>query len=612
MYEAGCEFALCGAMAQLMSAMIAVFRESVVESMKAFLKLNSAYKTLQRIIDAENAYLNKRGSSVARTAPSTPIRPEFQRQFSSTPSSPTRQFARRDEANMTGQRSGGDLEDEDEFYDAKENVQTDHSNGSKSSTLFVETPQPPLAKELDSIDLGSPSDVFVHSGANLCMGSLLLMLALVPPALSKLLGIVGYKGDRKKGLRMLWNSSRYPNAIGALAALVLLAYYNGSMGATDLILPINPTQPVWSEDNLDSYPAEQLRELLNTVQTKFPKSKIWSLEQARMLALQQNLPASLEILKGDFTTPLKQLQALAIFERSLQAMYVHEYILCTSSFKECRKRNNWSHSLYMYCAAASQVELYRLAKLAGDTKHAEQYAAKATKLFHAAKDKTGRKKAFGKQLPFDKFVAHKVNKWESRAMTLDVSFIDAVGVSPLEEMIFFWNGFRKMSPDCLEISLQRISWSESTSNPHWKDEELGEKALLTLLRAVVLRSLNQYSEAATLLKDKLLYIDKSTLKGTNREDWILPSAHYEMGINLWMMCHRDHPSGSKNTVATYLTQSPTGIGELGQANKKLMLESAQVLEKAAKWEGYMLDARLGMRISAALEVVRRWRVEWDK
>ena len=599
-------------MAQLLSAVIAVFRESLVEGMKAFLKLNSAYKTLQRIIDAENAYLNKRRSDMARTAPSTPIRSEFRSQFSSVPGSPTRQFTRWEKANATEPPWKEDLEDEDEFYDAEEDIQTDYSNEFNSGSIFTETFQSPLNKEFDPIDPASPSDAFVHSGANFCMGLLLLMLALVPPALSKLLGIVGYKGDRKKGLRMLWSSSRYSNAIGALAALVLLAYYNGLMGATDLILPIDSKQPVWSEDNLDGYPAEQLGELLNTIQKRFPRSKIWPLEQARMLALQRALPASLEILKGDFTTPLKQLHALAIFERSLQAMYSHEYELCTSSFKECCKRNNWSHSLYMYCAAASQVELYRLAKLAGDTKHAEQHAAMATSLFHNAKDKTGRRKAFGKQLPFDTFVAHKVNKWESKAMAWGVSFIDAIGVSPLEEMIFLWNGFRKMSPDCLKISLERISWSESTSNPHWKGEELSEKALFTLLRAVVLRSLGQYGEAVTLLKDKLLYIDKTTLKGTNKEDWILPAAYYETGINLWMMCHRDQTTESKDTIPAYLTRSPTGIGEQGQANKKLMRESAQSLEKAATWEGYMLDARLGMRIEAALDVIRRWRVEWDK
>lgn len=48
----------------------------------------------------------------------------------------------------------------------------------------------------------------------------------------------------------------------------------------------------------------------------------------------KNLEKALELLTGDNHSPLKQVEALKVFERSLNSMYLHRYELCAESFIE--------------------------------------------------------------------------------------------------------------------------------------------------------------------------------------------------------------------------------------------------------------------------------------
>ena len=50
----------------------------------------------------------------------------------------------------------------------------------------------------------------------------------------------------------------------------------------------------------------------------------------------KRLDIALELLRGDTRSPLKQVEALHVFEKSLDAMYLHKYQLCADSFIEVR------------------------------------------------------------------------------------------------------------------------------------------------------------------------------------------------------------------------------------------------------------------------------------
>ena len=629
-YKSGTEYALCSAMAQLMSAVVAVLNESLTESLKGFYKLRKAYLTLDSIIEIEKTYMDAQNISQAtRTITDTIIAPDSSDATTNTTvdginskelmdKSLTERLNSQDVSSKQELgNNGSDEDDVEDFQDAEEahddeselqnymgkleidgEVQTlqdsihtpssPQSPLSRRTTSYFDDKQPVSTTQMLSLDpsseiFDSNIDVFIHSGSNLCYGILLLIISLVPPVFSKLLYVIGFRGNRRRGLRMLWQSSKFRNINGAMAGVVLLAYYNGLAGYCDILPDPDLSLPPQSPENIDGYPTQRLESLLADMRARHPHSKFWLLEEARMHAAKRNLSAGLSILKGDMKSPLKQVHALSVFERALQAMYAHDYPLCASSFQECVGLNNWSHALYIYIAGSAHVEMYRQALSSPDSASAEtaaSHAEKATSLLQSSRSHTGKKKFMARQLPFDVFVTRKLNKWEARAKERGVPFVDAIGVSPLQEMVFFWNGQKKMDAAQLQASLDVLAWSDDPAkNPQWSHETPGEHALLAILRAYNYRAMGRLEDAKTMLQNEVLSLDSALFKGALKDDWILPTAHYEMGANLW---------AQKDTE-----------GNVSLAQKEL--------EKAAAWESYTLDTRIGLKVATGLDTLKRWK-----
>ncbi|EEP78570.1 conserved hypothetical protein [Uncinocarpus reesii 1704] len=467
-YSPGTEYLLCQIMAQLMAALVGVLNENLMESIKAFYKLRKAYIALDGIMHMEKDYLDRTG---------------------------------------------------------RHSATAENSKATTYNPLGI----PTSAARSPTVEGSNQQDEFIHSGANLCFGLLLLLISMVPPAFNRLLYITGFKGDRSRGLRMLWRASKFHSLTGAVAAVAILAFYNSFVRCCD-ILPDSSSQ---SEDDVDGYPRKRLSALLTEMRDRFPRSQLWRLEQSRMEGAQGNLENALQLLMSPVETPLKQVEALCVFERSMNAMYLHQYELCAKSFLECVELNSWSHALYYYIAGASHLALYRQ-NLGYAQNVAAGHAAKAVELFLKVPQYVGKKRFLASQLPFDTLVARKIAKWQSRAKQWNVDFIDAIGVDPIEEMIYFWNGHSRMSSVQLEKSLRNLNWFESEQNKTWGREDLDERAILALLRASIFRFLERHGEAKEVLQSQILCHDKANFKGHLKDDWTCPSAHYEMAANLWM------------------------------------------------------------------------------
>jgi len=545
-----------------MSAVVGVLNESLTESIRGFYKLRKAYVTLSGILEAEARYMKKR-NGVGSGAPSRQSVESLRsnRSARSVKGMPggfgdgmgSRLASKAPSIRSVNRNTAGDLaasranpnghdastvdDDDDEFYDAnedlgqKENIDAinenldglsmDGGNTAPNRPLPAQNAIPAYHRLLDhdpdSDVFSNPIDVFIHSGANLCFGLLLVMISMIPPAFSKLLFIIGFHGDKDRGIRMLWQASKFHNINGAMAGLIVLGYYNTFVGFSDIIPDHDPAST--DPNSIEGYPRQRCEALLADMRSRHPKSHLWLLEEARGQAANRHLSKAVSILEGSTKSPLKQVEALEMFEKSLDAMYMHNYALCAKSFTTCVGLNNWSHALYYYIAGAANVELYRQHETI-DPSAAEVYAKKATGLLKLAPEHAGKKKFMARQLPFDIFVSRKVHKWESRANEWKMPFIDAIGVSPIEEMIFFWNGYKRMDQSQLETSLERLLWSDY-SNPTWSREGPDEHAILSILRGATFRNLCRWDEAKEVLRSGVLGVDRAELKGGLKDDWFV-------------------------------------------------------------------------------------------
>ncbi|KAI1383014.1 uncharacterized protein F4822DRAFT_89609 [Hypoxylon trugodes] len=608
-YPPGSEYSLVMADSQLMFAVVSVLHESLTEAIKGAYKLRKAFITLDEIMQSEAAYLKRKG-----------LRSDFSKENISSSSSST-----------SGQRGNGsdDTDTDLDFVDADEAhsgaqtplnyeghlIKDSNSPEKRMSQLSLKSdstlPQPAdkpsaLANSSSQIGLESspdsdvfknPVDAFVHSGVSMCFGALLLILSTIPPTFSRLLSIIGFRGDRERGVRMLWQSSRFDNINGAVAGFMLLNYYNGLLGIADIL----PSEEDAKRGAVLAYPRAKFKELLSRMRARYPDSKLWVFEEAQVLGYNKDLRGAIEILKNNKDSKMRQVAALNNFEMALDSMYIHDYPAMRDNFIRCVELNDWSHSLYYYIAGCAELELYRDAFHSDEKNESEiqLHKKKANELFRKAPTVAGKKRFLARPLPFEQFVTRKLQKWEDRAKELDTDLVDIIGVSPAAEMTYLWNGTKKMLAPELQKSEKILSWGRLTASEEVQKKiktEIDEQATRDVCRAAVSRSLGRLGEARELL-DNVLAMDKMAFKRANRDDYALPAAHYEMAVLAWWEVQKPE------------LRETTEKGDDDDWLREKTEECQSWLDKVAKWEAFVLDARISMRVLAGMDTLRWYKRE---
>jgi hypothetical protein len=427
-YPPGSEYLLCYSIAQLTSAITAVLSGSVTQAISGFYKLRKAYLTLDGIMEAETRYIKKQvNRSSSGDSKHSTIRPSAHTDRPGTSNGSDRISTEI----ITEKGRSLSASVEDLATSGPGGLDNDEDITSESSIPLNLKRTNSKVLDLDPIKLGitSNTDIFIHSGTRLCYGILLVVFSMIEnPTFNKILYIVGFRGDRERGARCLWEATRFNNFNSAIAGMCLLGYYNGLVGLCD-VLPTDPD----SENDLSGYPKAKCETLLAEMRSRYPESRLWRLEEARKLGYNRNLDGALKILSDNSNSNMKQMASINMFERSITIMFLHDYDGCAQSWIDCSRKSTWSPTLYAYMTGSAYLEMYRNLKDA-DPVAAKMYKEKSADFLRKAPTVAGRQKVMAKELPFDTFIVRKLRKWEERAKAWNVDLVDAIGTSPLAEM----------------------------------------------------------------------------------------------------------------------------------------------------------------------------------
>lgn len=546
-----------------------------------------------------------------------------------------------------------DDDDNDMFSDALETPQPtffDDSNSSLPDPSISGTTDASIVSNTDSNSTGSsPShndthlhvstiDEFIHSGVQLCFGILQLVLSLIPPAIGKVLSIVGFKGDRTTGLRMLWRTAiTSRNIHGELALLTLLVFYDGPVQFIDVgfQLPDNHDSNVKSILNIENLssisdadvnkilknPNLYTPQILRKARNFFPHNALWLLQESRILASQGRLDEASNLVQNFTDDPntniqMQQVKSLLIFDRAMLYSFKHEFDEAARDFIDLVEISSWTRGLYLFLAGSCYLAKYRMIKMGlleveESEKEAilEKYAKLAEHNFkeaptyvpgHGAKasNKKGGIGGGNKQMPFDKFLLRKYKLIETVSKeNPKLPFIECIGTSPIHELIYFWNGYNRMNQDHLDLTYKILGYTGAKNTPGSANDdttnyltipETKDEAMIRyFLQSIAMRQLGQIKEGLALLDTEVIaeYVTNESLVGfkfnkLTYSPYLYPTALYEKTMFTWLL---------KTSVPNFSVKDAT-TESLG------WLKRAQFVSDIGDYE---LSNRTNMRIKAA-------------
>ncbi|EGV61470.1 hypothetical protein CANTEDRAFT_124175 [Yamadazyma tenuis ATCC 10573] len=651
-YPPGTEFQVTHAESTLLNALLMLLQENngVVESAKALYKLRKAYHTLdavyKRIKDSEPIFnrnlsrLRKQSSKVFQnnsSVSSVDLPGLVDEKTSTLP--PDFKLMKDLEAVFQMRKSRVEGTNLDESADLTTSVTDPHyADSYGGASILTES----STERNDTYLHVSTIDEFIHSGVQLCFGILQVVLSLIPPTIGKVLAIVGFKGERDVGLRLLWrNAITCRNIHGDLALLCLLVFYDGPVQFVDqgfqlpehtnanvsVIIDIGARTSI-SDSELDKIlmnPDFYTPQLLDKARTIFPHNALWVLQQGRVLASHGQLKKAIEQMQGFTDDPnnkiqMQQAESLLVFDRGTFYCFDHEFDLAARDFLSLIDMSSWCKSAYLLMCGSSYAAKYRMIKMglveydteeekAEKLKHYAQLAKKYIKLAptyipgHGA-NATGRKGGIGggnKQLPFDKFVLRKYKQLEEREKQYpDVAFVDLMGTSIIHELMYFWNAYNRMGTKELLMAIKLLGYSGDEGTPYSEagyaviPETEDEAMIRYFLQSLCLRSLGEISTGLSVLDSHVIskfVVSDSPFKFNrlNYSPYLCPTVLYEKTMFVWLLKTskpefdvQDVANESKSWLKKASTISDTGDYELSNRTNMRIKAASEKLDQLAQ------------------------------
>ncbi|CDO93491.1 unnamed protein product [Kluyveromyces dobzhanskii CBS 2104] len=599
LYPPGTEYAVTYTESCLLHALLMLFSESMVEGAKALFKLRKAYHMLQDILKEIKAseerrksslYLQELNESTASFISGSSSFTSYDIPYKLTPEEQQDRelldMANKVYSLRKNRLCGAHIGNSPAINRLRDDIGV--ASLKKGNNEVVQNFQ----QISDENDVNQATmDEFIHSGVNLCFGILQVVLSLIPPAIGAVLSVVGFHGSREEGLRLVWKSTKDRNIHGGIGLIGLLFYYDGPFQFTDIDFDIPAARdddlPVTEMDRPTLlHPGKILTGALLQARALFPNSALWLLQEARMLSKQGRLREAVELLDSidHNTIEMKQVKALIVFEKATTLVYMHEFDRAAETMLIMINISEWSHALYTYFAGCCYLEMYRKCQMgilkANDKGEKEAYyKQRATELIFGSAKIVGKKKFMSKVLPLDRFLLRKVDQFKKFSNMINSSEpLDSIGISPIHELIYFYNGYNRMTMKELDLSLKALTeYHNPTIDLKNPDQEL----ITNLLTSLILRRTGKIEEGCEILDTQVLphlftiQYDRVKFIKKTEDPWVYPTAFYERALFSWKI---------------------KGMDGLHEADEWLI--RAQNYQ-----DDYELSTRIGMKVKAAKDRV---------
>ncbi|EJS42928.1 YKR018C [Saccharomyces arboricola H-6] len=600
LYPPGTVYAVTYTESCLLHALLMIFSESMMEAAKAILKLRKSYYMLQEILEtikAANKAKKQKLLSGDEDKESTPatfitggdafnsvdipyeLTPEEQKDKDLL------QFAEQIHSMRVERLSGAHIGNSPAINRLRDELGL---QAMKDLPNKETTDHQVLS---DDIDLSQATiDEFVHSGVNLCFGILQVVISLLPPTIGAVLSVVGFRGSREEGLRLVWKATKQRNVHGCIGLLALMFYYDGPFQFTDDDFDIPAAVKDSGEDSDDEHmdgptllhPGKILEDALLQSRALFPNSALWLLNEARMLSGKGRLEEAVALMDSIDVTKIRmrQVKSLMIFDRAITLIHLHQYDRAADDIMSLLDISDWSHAFYIYFAGCCYLENWRMCEMGimkSDKK--DEYEKKAKELIFSSVDFLGKKTFKSKNLPLDRFILRKVEQFKAKKDELGVeNSLDAIATSPVHEIAYFYNGYNRMSEEHLELTKKMLT---EYRNPAIEALDSDQELIKDLLVSLTLRRLGHIQEGCDLLDEKVLPKFFSLQNGKvkyikkTEDPWAYPTALYERALFTWKL---------------------DGMEGLSESKEWLLRAQGYA-------DDYELSSRVGMKIKAAIDRV---------
>jgi tetratricopeptide (TPR) repeat protein len=342
-----------------------------------------------------------------------------------------------------------------------------------------------------------PVEELVLSGTAFGYGLFNLVLSLLPAKIRNVVGFFGFNHDRMLALQALAVSAARSDIHSVFAGLVLMTYHG-------VVLLLSGYQAD------EAHIIKQYKAIVSRVDGRYPDGSLWILNKAKIQRMTYDTEGAIETLRDGLKPERKksfpQADTLLTFELAWTLLSHRRYEETAKQFLDITQLNSWSHATYYFIAAGCYFSL--------------KDHNTAQNLLDKIPDQLNKRKLSGRDMPTETFIKKKLAFYKRKQARLggdESRFVEAIRISPAEEIAIFWNTHARIESSVAIAHIQE--WSSLTpaitgiesrylATPVLKTQNddldtVDELAIRSLLLGIVHRTLAEYAAARAFLLDAL-------------------------------------------------------------------------------------------------------------